>query len=100
MIEMDADLSHDPAALPELVAAVEQGCRSRHRLPLRGRRTIPDWKWVRRAISRGGCCTRAPCSVSRCTTSPAGYRAYHRDQVGARRARPPSEPTATASRWR
>jgi len=25
MVEMDADLSHDPAVLPELVAAVEQG---------------------------------------------------------------------------
>ncbi|MFI5053933.1 MAG: polyprenol monophosphomannose synthase [Acidimicrobiia bacterium] len=81
MIEMDADLSHDPAALPELVAAVENGADlaigSRY---VRGG-SIPDWKWVRRAISRGGCLyarTMLGLSVHDVT---AGYRAYHRDNL-------------------
>src|SRR5262249_59515439 len=53
MIEMDADLSHDPAVLPELVAAIEDGAD----LAIGSRyvpgAAIPDWKWLRRAISRG-----------------------------------------------
>jgi dolichol-phosphate mannosyltransferase len=55
MIEMDADLSHDPAVLPDLVAAVERGADvaigSRY---VQGG-SIPDWRWGRRAISRLGC---------------------------------------------
>ena len=37
LIEMDADLSHDPAVLPQLVAALEDGCRPRDRVALRAR---------------------------------------------------------------
>ena len=55
MIEMDSDLSHDPAVLPELVAAIEGGAD----LAIGSRYvpggSIPDWKVGRRAISRIGC---------------------------------------------
>ena len=78
MIEMDADLSHDPAVLPDLVAAVEQGAD----LAIGSRYVpggaIPDWKWLRRAISRGGglyARTMLGLSVHDAT---AGFRAYHR----------------------
>ena len=78
MIEMDADLSHDPAVLPELVAAVEQGAD----LAIGSRYvpggSIPDWKWLRRAISRGGCSTRAPMLGLSVHDATAGFRAYHR----------------------
>jgi dolichol-phosphate mannosyltransferase len=55
MVEMDADLSHDPAVLPELVATIEGGAD----LVVGSRYvpggSIPDWPFVRRAISRIGC---------------------------------------------
>ncbi len=35
VLEIDCDFSHDPADVPRLIAAVEQGARSRTRLPLR-----------------------------------------------------------------
>jgi len=81
MIEMDADLSHDPAVLPDLVAAVESGAD----LAIGSRYVpggaIPDWKWARRMISRGGglyARTMLGLSVHDAT---AGFRAYHRDNL-------------------
>ncbi|HET7846121.1 MAG TPA: polyprenol monophosphomannose synthase [Acidimicrobiia bacterium] len=54
IVEMDADFSHDPADLPRLVAAVEEGADmaigSRY---VKGGST-PDWPVSRQAISRGG----------------------------------------------
>lgn len=54
IVEMDCDFSHDPAALPSLLAAA-----SRADVVL-GSRYVPGggvtrWGLVRRAISRGGC---------------------------------------------
>jgi dolichol-phosphate mannosyltransferase len=53
LIEMDADFSHDPRYLPELLAAAE------HADLVLGSRYVPgggvrDWGFVRRMISRGG----------------------------------------------
>lgn len=53
--QMDADFSHDPAALPELVAPLERGeadlvIGSRY---VRGGR-VEDWGLARRLVSRGG----------------------------------------------
>jgi len=53
VIEMDADFSHDPRYLPELLAAAE------HADLVLGSRYVPgggvrDWGFVRRLISRGG----------------------------------------------
>jgi len=52
--EMDADLSHDPAHLPALLAAAE------HADLVLGSRYVPgggvtDWGLLRRLLSRGGC---------------------------------------------
>jgi len=55
VVQMDADWSHDPAALPALVAAVEAGGAD---LVLGSRYTrggrVEDWGLVRRLVSRGG----------------------------------------------
>jgi dolichol-phosphate mannosyltransferase len=55
VFEMDADFSHDPAALPSLVAAARDGADlaigSRY---VRGGR-IEGWGFGRRMLSRGGC---------------------------------------------
>ncbi len=99
MIEMDADLSHDPAALPELVAAVERGAD----LAIGSRYvpggSIPDWKWVRRAISAPAGCTPAPCSGCRCRTPPPGT-ARTTAATSPASTSTTSAPTATASRSR
>ncbi|HYZ29586.1 MAG TPA: polyprenol monophosphomannose synthase [Thermoleophilaceae bacterium] len=54
VLEMDADFSHDPADLPRLIAAAEQGADlvlgSRY---VRGG-SVTDWGLLRRLVSRGG----------------------------------------------
>ena len=54
LVEMDADLSHDPASLPDLLQAAVDGAElslgSRY-VPGGG---IPRWTWFRRALSRWG----------------------------------------------
>src|SRR5690349_7711700 len=54
LIEMDSDLSHDPSALPSLIHTVEDGAS----LAIGSRYVpggkIPNWKWHRKALSRGG----------------------------------------------
>jgi dolichol-phosphate mannosyltransferase len=55
VIQMDADWSHDPAALPSLVAPIEDGTADL----VIGSRYVPgggveDWGLARRVISRGG----------------------------------------------
>ena len=54
VLEMDCDFSHDPADVPRLIAAAEEGADV-----VLGSRYVPggavtDWGLVRRAISRGG----------------------------------------------
>jgi dolichol-phosphate mannosyltransferase len=54
MLEMDSDFSHDPADLPRLLEAAEQGADL-----VLGSRYVPggdvtDWGLLRRLVSRGG----------------------------------------------
>jgi len=83
MIEMDSDLSHDPAMLPELVAAIEAGAD----LAIGSRYvpggSIPDWKVGRRAISRIGCQYARVMLGLTVHDATAGFRAYHRRNLGA-----------------
>lgn len=76
MIEMDSDLSHDPAALPLLLAAIDEGAD----LVIGSRYvpggSIPNWRLHRRLLSRWGNRYAAAVlnlGVHDCT---AGYRAY------------------------
>lgn len=80
VVQMDADLSHDAAVLPELVRRVEAGADM-----VVGSRyvpggSIPHWPWYRRALSRYG--NRYACRALRLTIRDAtsGFRAY---QAGA-----------------
>ena len=80
LVQMDADLSHDPDALPSLLAALEAGSDA-----VIGSRyvpggSVPHWPWYRRALSRYGnayACAVLGMSVNDAT---AGFRAY---RVGA-----------------
>jgi dolichol-phosphate mannosyltransferase len=55
VFEMDADMSHDPADLPRLIAAIDDGAD----LALGSRYTrggaVADWGPLRRLVSRAGC---------------------------------------------
>ena len=75
-VEIDADFSHDPAALPELLAAAEAGADvvigSRY---VPGGR-IPDWSWHRKLLSRSGNRYASMMLGLKVADSTAGYRVY------------------------
>ncbi len=53
IVQMDADGSHDPAAVPSLVAAVDAGADLAIGSRYVPRGAIRDWPWTRRLLSRG-----------------------------------------------
>jgi dolichol-phosphate mannosyltransferase len=74
--EMDADFSHDPADLPRLVEAVEQGAD----LAI-GSRYVPGggtegWPWHRRMLSKGGNLYAATMLGIKVKDATAGFRAF------------------------
>ena len=75
-IEMDADLSHEPEALPELVAPLSEG----YELVIGSRYvaggSIPNWTWHRRMLSRGGNIYASALLGLGVADSTAGFRAY------------------------
>ncbi len=75
-VEMDADLSHDPAVVPALLEQVDAG----HDLAIGSRYvpggSIPDWTLLRRAISRGGNLYARLMLGLRVQDATAGFRAY------------------------
>ena len=76
LIEMDADLSHDPADLPRLVAAIEDGAD----LVIGSRYipggSIPAWTWHRRLLSRQGNRYAAWALQLPVSDATSGFRAY------------------------
>ena len=76
MVEMDADLSHDPAQLPDLLRAVDDGADlaigSRY---VPGGR-IPSWSWHRKALSRYGNRYAAVILGMKIADATSGFRAY------------------------
>ncbi len=75
-VEIDADFSHDPAALPSLVEPLENGfdvsIGSRY---VEGG-SIPNWAWHRHLLSRGGNIYASKVLGLGVADSTAGYRAY------------------------
>jgi dolichol-phosphate mannosyltransferase len=83
IVEMDADLSHDPAALPGLLTAVAGGADlavgSRY---VPGGAT-PGWSWSRRALSRGGNAYARVMLRLPVHDATSGFRAYRADILRA-----------------
>jgi dolichol-phosphate mannosyltransferase len=81
VIEMDADFSHDPADLPRLVAAIEDGAHlaigSRY---VPGGAT-PEWPWLRRVISRAGNLYARMMLGFPVRDATAGFRAFTADAL-------------------
>jgi len=76
VVQMDADMSHDPSALPALVAIVDHGADVAI-----GSRYVPggrteNWPWQRQALSRWGNRYVAGVLGLAVNDATAGYRAY------------------------
>jgi hypothetical protein len=100
LMQMDADLSHDAASIPALLAAVDAGAEA-----VIGSRyvpggAIPHWPWYRRALSRYG--NLYACFALRMTVHDAtsGFRAYRTEALVRPSTSSGPAPTATASRSR
>lgn len=83
LIEMDADLSHDPSDLPRLVAAIDDGADlaigSRY---VPGGET-PHWPWHRLMLSRWGNRYVAFALRVPVVDATAGFRAYRAETLTA-----------------
>jgi dolichol-phosphate mannosyltransferase len=81
LVEMDADLSHEPEALPLLVAPLEEG----YDLSVGSRYvpggSIPNWAWHRRLLSEGGNRYASLMLSLGVADSTSGFRAYRADML-------------------
>jgi dolichol-phosphate mannosyltransferase len=75
-VEIDADFSHDPAALPDLIAPLSDG----HEVVIGSRYvpggSIPNWSWFRHLLSKGGNVYASSVLGLGVSDSTAGYRVY------------------------
>jgi dolichol-phosphate mannosyltransferase len=81
VVQMDADLSHDPAALPSLLGAVRNGVG----LVIGSRYVpggqIPHWPWHRRALSKWGNRYTQWVLGMRVKDTTSGYRVWRCDTL-------------------
>lgn len=54
LVQIDADLSHDPTALPSLLGAIDAGADAAIGSRYVPGGSIPHWPWRRRAMSKWG----------------------------------------------
>jgi dolichol-phosphate mannosyltransferase len=76
LVEMDSDLSHDPARLPSLLAAVEAGADLAVGSRYVPGGTIPNWPFHRRWLSRSGNRYAALVLDISVQDATSGFRAY------------------------
>ncbi len=83
LVQIDADLSHDPAVLPDLLAAIESGAD----LVIGSRYVpgghIPNWPWRRRALSRYGNLYTGFMLETGVKDATSGYRAFRASALSA-----------------
>jgi len=96
LVEMDADLSHDPAALPALVSATVHGADVAIGSRYVAGGSIPDWTRRRAFLSRWGNRYAALALGLAVNDSTSGYRAYRADAL--RRMAGTSQAASTAIR--
>lgn len=83
IVQMDADLSHDPAALPALLAAIDEGADVAIGSRYVPGGSIPNWPWLRRALSRYGNAYTGFALRTGVADATAGFRAYRADALRA-----------------
>ncbi len=84
VVQIDADLSHDPAVLPQLIAAVDGGGADY----AIGSRYVPGgstpfWPWRRKALSRYGNLYAGFMLRTHVNDNSAGFRAFRTDTLRA-----------------
>jgi dolichol-phosphate mannosyltransferase len=77
VLEMDCDFSHDPADVPRLVAAAEDADLVLGSRYVDGG-SIPNWGFLRRFISRGGCLYAQLWLQTRVRDLTGGFKCYRR----------------------
>ncbi len=83
LIEMDADLSHDPAALPAMIAKLSSsgaGLVIGSRYIPGGE--IPNWSWHRKALSKWGNRYAGAVLDMPVHDATSGFRAYRAEVIG------------------
>ncbi|MGH9031297.1 MAG: glycosyltransferase, partial [Acidimicrobiia bacterium] len=76
LVQIDADLSHDPAALPTLLRELDQGADLAIGSRYVAGGSIPHWPWFRRALSRYGNRYASFVLGTGIADGTSGYRAY------------------------
>jgi len=82
LVQMDADFQHDPASLPDLLAAIENGADMAVGSRYVAGGSVPSaWPWFRKALSRLG--NRYARTMLRLTVNDvtAGFRAHRRSLI-------------------
>jgi dolichol-phosphate mannosyltransferase len=83
VVQIDADLSHDPAVLPELIAAVDGGADYAIGSRYVPGGSTPYWPWRRKALSRYGNLYAGFMLRTNVNDNSAGFRASRTDTLRA-----------------
>jgi glycosyltransferase involved in cell wall biosynthesis len=83
LAQIDADLSHDPAALPALIAHVQNGADVSIGSRYVPGGAIPHWPWFRRALSKWGNAYANTVLGMPISDATSGYRVYRTDMLQA-----------------
>ncbi len=83
LVQIDADLSHDPAALPTLLHEIDTGADLAIGSRYVAGGEVPHWPWFRRALSRYGNRYGAIVLGTGVKDATSGYRAYRADTLKA-----------------
>ncbi len=81
MCEMDADFSHDPADIPRLLAAIDEGADVVIGSRYVSGGGVENWPLSRRMLSRGGNIYAAVMLGTRIRDMTGGYRAFRAEAV-------------------
>jgi len=79
VVQIDADLSHDPAALPELLGEIEKGADAAIGSRYVPGGSIPHWPWYRRTVSKWGNRYATLVLGIPIRDATSGYRAFRSD---------------------
>jgi dolichol-phosphate mannosyltransferase len=83
VVQIDADLSHDPAALPKLLVEIELGADAAIGSRYVPGGSIPHWPWYRRAVSKWGNRYATLVLGIPIRDATSGYRAFRTDVLKA-----------------
>jgi dolichol-phosphate mannosyltransferase len=81
IVQIDADLSHDPAVLPDMISVLEEGADASIGSRYVPGGSIPHWPWHRRAMSKWGNRYATLVLGMPIRDATSGYRAYRAETL-------------------